>query len=341
MQRMKLGLRARAARALDAVGALRAVLDLRTRTGTPWLTALTYHRVSDVDEALFDRGVVDATPDDLDAHLAAASRWFTFVGIDELAAFVAGRPLPKSPLLVTFDDGYRECLDVALPVLQRHGVRATFFVPTTYVEERRVFWWDRLAYLVRRSARATLRLEYPAPRTIALEGDREAAVRALLAVVKGAFALDLERFLREVGEAADVAWTRETERAIADRLVLDWDGVRALARGGQDVESHTRSHRVLDTVPDAELDAELAGSRADLARALGAPPRSIAYPVGVPVPLRVRRAVARAGYTLGFTNTGGVTSRARFDRLAIRRVPMDRPVSPERLRALLAVPALA
>ena len=342
MHRPTIALRARLSRALDTVGALRAILELRARTGTPWLTALTYHRVTDDRDHPFDRGVVDATPDELDAQLTVLGRYFDFVGVDEVEDYLRTRKLPRSPALVTFDDGYRECLDVALPVLQKHRVPAAFFVPTTYVSARRLYWWDRLSYVLRTSPKARVTLEYPAPRTLVLDGDREAPLRELLAVVKAHFGLDLERFLRELGEAADVPWSDAIEHRLADRLVLDWDGVRALRRAGQHVHSHTRSHRVLQTVPDGDLAAELAGSRADLERELGEPTRAIAYPVGRAVPLRIRAAVRDAGYALGFTNEGGVSpTRFGFDPLAIRRVPMYRPIDAARFRALLALPPMA
>ena len=53
---------------------------------------------------------------------------------------------------MTFDDGYLDNHDVALPILVKHGVRAVFFLATDYIERRRLFWWDRVS-----SARARAR----------------------------------------------------------------------------------------------------------------------------------------------------------------------------------------
>ena len=89
---------------------------------------------------------------------------------------------------------------------------------------------------------------------------------------------------------------------------MTWDQVRALARAGMDVESHGRRHRVLQTLDDATLDDELAGSRADLEAQLGRPVRAIAYPVGrrIAREARIRDALAAAGYRIGLTNQSGV-----------------------------------
>jgi peptidoglycan/xylan/chitin deacetylase (PgdA/CDA1 family) len=111
-----------------------------------------------------------------------------------------------------------------------------------------------------------------------------------------------------------------------------------------DIQSHTRSHRVLQTLSADRLADELAGSRADIEREIGAPVRTVAYPVGYSirhVP-RIRAAVQRAGYEIGFTNATGVNYLWRpTDPLDVRRVPMMREQSTSMFRGLLAMPPLA
>src|SRR5262249_43075127 len=157
------------------------VMSLRAAAPT-WITVLTYHRVARRgDVSTLDEGVVDATPELLDAHLAFVKRWFRPIGIDDLRRHAAGRALPPNPLLITFDDGYRDTHDVALPILSRHGIRAAFFVATYYVERRLPYWWDRLAFVIKRSTRERLTLEYP--ERLDLERGA-AALRALQRIVK-------------------------------------------------------------------------------------------------------------------------------------------------------------
>ncbi|MBI2392722.1 MAG: polysaccharide deacetylase family protein [Deltaproteobacteria bacterium] len=338
----RLRLRRRIADLLERAGVAGPVL--RARPDTPWLTVLTYHRVRDAIDDRFDDGVTDATGAELDAHVGALARDFTFVGIDDLLRWIAGAPLPKSPLLITFDDGYRECVDVALPILQRHGARAVFFLATHYVEQRRVFWWDRAAFLVKNAAVSRARLREPAALDLDLADGREASLRAVLRVIKDRPGLDLERFLEALADACRVSWSSARERSFADELVMTWSDARALVAAGMDVQSHTRTHRVLQTVPDAELASELEGSRLDLERALGVPIRALAYPTGRPIRDRpaIEAAVRAAGYRLAFVNDGGVTLRwPRANPLGLRRIPMRQGLSSARLQALVALPFLA
>lgn len=338
------GKRDAVARALTSTGAAGLILRARARLRLPVLTVLTYHRVADLrgDES-FDPEVVDAAPAQFDQQLADVAEHFTVIGIDELIAYYAGAPLPPNPALITFDDGYKDCRHVVLPLLQKHGLRAVFFIATDYVAERRAYWWDRIHYLVKRSALPRLEIRYPEAMTLELGDDQAAALRRLLRVVKDTPALDLERFLGELADAAGVSWSREVERQMADELVMTWDEVRELRDAGMDVQSHTRTHRVLATVPVERLDDELGGAREILEGELGQPVPALAYPVGHRIRSRpeIVDAVRRAGYELGFANSGGVSRLSRgMDRYDVSRIGMDREMSQERFRGMLAVPVL-
>lgn len=336
--------RQRVARLLSQMGVLRATLALRSSVSTPRLSVLTYHRFPDPggDES-FDDGVIDVTPEAFDRQVSCLKKHFTLVGVDELCAFAAGKELPRNSVAITFDDGYLDNYLRALPILKRHDAKAIFFLPTAYIAERRVYWWDRAAYIVKRSAVDAIELEYPFRLRISLS-DRKLAVGRVLRLLKTHQPLDLERFLEGLATAARVEWSRKMERGFADRLLLTWDHVRALRKAGMDVQSHTRTHRVLQTLPPDELSDELAGSRADLQRELGEPARAVAYPVGNPVlsPSPIRTALEKAGYELGFSNgTGSNVLDGRVDRFNICRQTVGLNLSEDYLLAILTMPSLA
>jgi peptidoglycan/xylan/chitin deacetylase (PgdA/CDA1 family) len=263
--------------------------------------------------------------------------------------------------MVTFDDGYRSCHDVALPILRAVGVRATFFVATSFVSERRLYWWERIAVLLDQARRARRRtggngvtaviavIRYPRALTIDLD-DRKIH-ETLTDVVKDTADLDVERFLGELGATLGVEWTPEIEARHADHLIMTWDHVRALARAGMDVESHGRRHRVLQTLDDATLDDELAGSRRELEAQLGRSVRALAYPVGRRIngERRIRDALAAAGYQIGMSNQSGVNrwlppplrALSPIDPFDVRRLATDRAISDAMYLTQIALPQLA
>lgn len=331
---------------VDSVGLTRMVLAMR-RIMSPWITTLTYHRVARPDDAaMLDDGVVDVAPAQLDRQLAFLTQWFSPIGIGDLCAFVRGsRRLPPNPLLVTFDDGYRDNHDVALPILAKHGVRATFFVATDYVDRRRMYWWDRVSLVIKRSPRERLELSYPFEEELSIAGPqgRRQAIRRALRIVKDVPGLDLERFIEELERAAAVSLSYAEERTIVDLTVMTWNHVLALRAAGMDVQSHTHTHRVLQTLPRTEIDRELRVSRQILEEVLGEPVRAISYPVGRSLAHApdVLQAVRDAGYELGFSNGTGVNRTTCFKPLDAKRISLDIAMPDPFFRAVLALPWLA
>jgi peptidoglycan/xylan/chitin deacetylase (PgdA/CDA1 family)/CelD/BcsL family acetyltransferase involved in cellulose biosynthesis len=208
---------------LDRLGVPQLVMSLR-RKAPLWLTILTYHRVARPDAtSVLDDGVVDVTPELLERQLAFVGRWFQPVRMDDLLAFVQGRgELPNNPVLVTFDDGYRDNHDVALPILMHRGIRATFFIATDYVEQRRLFWWDRVAMAIKRSLRDRIEIDYPRPTALPLEdgAQRQTAVRRAQRIIKDTPGLDLDCFIDQLERAAGVVLGRDEERSMADETLM-------------------------------------------------------------------------------------------------------------------------
>jgi peptidoglycan/xylan/chitin deacetylase (PgdA/CDA1 family) len=335
------------AKLLEKTGATRAMLALRRRARSRWLPIVTFHRVLAPPRGspyLFDEGVIDASPEDFERYVRVISLHFTPIGIDDVIDSVRGARLPRNPILVTFDDGYKDNHEVVLPILERHGVKAVFFVATHYLTHRRVFWWDRINYLLKTSRRRGIRISYPSEMELALDAaNRAASIDLALRVVKDRVGLDLERFLEHVAEAADVPWTDELDRRLAERLLMTWDEVRRLRRAGMEVQSHTRTHRGLQTLSEAELRSELKGSRDDLERELDTTVHAISFPFGHRLGGRddIREQLGELGYKLGFTNATGTHRVGRtIDPYDIRRIAFDAGTPEALFRAMLAAPPL-
>lgn len=319
------------------------LLRLRGVVRSDWLTVLTYHRVADPRAASsLDDGVVDARPDAFDRQLAYLGRHCSVIGLDDLLEFRKGAPLPPNPVLITFDDGYLDNIEVALPILQRHGMKAVFFIATSYVNERRLFWWDRVSYMLKQSTKDVLELTYPRKMTLPLGAERERSQRRILSLIKLHFGLDLQRLLDDVEKASGVSLSAEAERQKVDEILMTWDHVRALKRAGMAVESHTRTHRVLQTLSPKDLADELGGSREELEGVLGSKVSAVAYPVrGLHFASEVRAAIRAAGYELGFSTGRGMNHAWRFDPLDVKRMSLERDLPDSYFHGMVALPYFA
>lgn len=337
--------RERIARLLDRSRAFDLILRARARVRAPVFSVLCYHSVGTPSRDYgFDPEVIDVTPEQFRTQLQVLRDHFSVIGVDTVCDALRGGKLPPNPVLITFDDGYRSCSDIALPILQEFGFTATFFVATHYITERRLYWWDKIHYFVKHSSRERITLRYPRAQTVELADQAEAA-KHLIGIIKAERELDLERFLAEVIAATDVIWSDVLEARLADQLIMKWDDIRRMHDAGMDIQSHTRSHRVLGTLSMKDLIDELVGARYDIESELKHRVRTVAYPVGYSIKHLpdVRRAVQAAGYEIGFTNASGVNYMWRtrdIDPFDIRRLAMDRGLSMQMFRGQLAVPLL-
>src|SRR5262245_45583277 len=128
-----------AARILGATG-LRYVLSRVARWSG--VLGLNYHRIGEAGRSVYDRGLWSATADDFDAQVGWLKSHFDIIRPDDLPAALAARR--GRHVLITFDDGYRDNYADAFPVLKRHGVPATFFITTGFIDDARLSWWDEI-----------------------------------------------------------------------------------------------------------------------------------------------------------------------------------------------------
>jgi peptidoglycan/xylan/chitin deacetylase (PgdA/CDA1 family) len=342
-----MALRRQLGSALDRLGVVRALLALRTRAEFPWrwLTVLTYHRIGTTVAPGFDPEVLDATPEAFEQQVRFLQRHFTLIDTRDLDTWRAGGPLPQNCAMITFDDGYRDNHDVVLPILRRLGAKAVFFVATSYINDRRVFWWELVNHALAASPRPLITLKHPHRIDLALadQAQRRASVAMLLRLLKAEAGLDMDRFIADLYAAAGVPFGATQERDFAERMLMTWDHVRALAAAGLDVQSHSYAHRVLHTLTPDQARGDLLRARLDLEGALNRPIRALAYPTGRPLggAAGLRQAVLDAGYRYGFTVERLVPIDRLSDWLGIPRMMMDQTVTASFFRATLAVPALS
>jgi peptidoglycan/xylan/chitin deacetylase (PgdA/CDA1 family) len=243
-------------------------------------------------------------------------------------AEIASDDVPARAAAVTLDDGYRDNLEHAAPALAAAGIPATLFVATGPVGEGGGFWWDELERVLRTAspdAAPSLTLELAGQRRafrLGSEPERRIARQHLYAwlqpMAPGEIGSALSAVRRWAGMPAE-GRAPELDRAMTP------EELRAFARTpGVTIGAHTRSHRSLRHADAAAQDAEIAGSRDELAAWLGTQPTAFSYPFGVPGEHFDDAVVARvraAGFSLGVTTRPGLVSRADRFRLPRCVVP--------------------
>jgi peptidoglycan/xylan/chitin deacetylase (PgdA/CDA1 family) len=239
------------------------------------VVVLGYHRIGDPATGVLDRGVFSATPEAFEEQMQLLARNFDVIGLDEFDA-VATRPRGRE-VLITFDDGYRDQVDVAARILHSQGLPATFFLTTGFVDNGGLAWWDEIAWMVRASNRSWL----PAdgrwlPSYVAFDPpDREGAVRALLSRYRELAGDDATEFLDYLATATG---SGRPDPGMAPWM--DWDGARELERLGHSVGGHSVTHPILSRLDADQQRREIVDCLARLRSELQGPVYSFAYPSG-------------------------------------------------------------
>jgi len=282
---------------------------------------LAYHRIVDSAAPGFRgyAGNASAAPDEFSAQMDWVARYFTPVTLGDVAAALEGAAqLPTRPLLVTFDDGYRDNLVAGLPVLERHGVGAAVFLATDHIGSGEPFWWDRAAFCL--AAAADQRVRLPFLGEVALGADRHPLIRTWVRRAKAVPDVDMRAAVDALPARLGVS---EPAPGMAGDL-LDWEDVAGMAARGVEFGAHTCRHPILTRVDGATAAAEVSGSVARVADAIGRTPLGFAYPNGqrADVDAAVEGAVAAAGVKLAFTLVPGPARWSEVVRrpLRIRRI---------------------
>jgi peptidoglycan/xylan/chitin deacetylase (PgdA/CDA1 family) len=218
-----------------------------------------------------------------------------------LIALANGDPLPARSVALTFDDGYTDALDVAVPLLQRYALPATFFLVPGFIERTCDAWWERLGWAVMSASRnevlwrgRRMRLSRRWQRFVALEW--------LLGQLKR-----MDRATRDHSVEELVDRLSPIGRPPTPAMFLDWKGCREVAAHGIEIGSHSATHMILGNEDPDDQFQDLASSRKILESQLEVPIELLAYPNGrrTDYSRDTVRAAQRAGYTYAVTTEHG------------------------------------
>jgi peptidoglycan/xylan/chitin deacetylase (PgdA/CDA1 family) len=332
------------ARVLGRLGVL-AMLERAADARQSGPLILTYHRIAEPATDCFYDPVISATPETFRMHVKWLRGHVRLLTLDELMEWLEnGLPWQEPVAMLTFDDGYCDNVEVAVPILQEFGVPATFFIPTAFLEAPKLPWWDQVAYILKKTQVGMLKVPYGPhhhARSLAIDLTATPRSEAITTVIRA--------FLDET--ISDGPWFLDHLRSLADvdlheqdlgqALFMSWNQLQQLVCSGSGlaVGSHTHSHRKLAGLDDDSQLQELTRSKSILESRLGTQVRALAYPYGWSgtYTARTRSLAAEAGYRLAFTAQAGVNQPGRVNPYEIRRLGVGTGDSPMLLRARLAL----
>lgn len=236
------------------------------------LSILIYHRVlarpdplfpAEVDAAIFDR------------QMARVAGCFKTMSLLDAVQGLRQGNLPSRAACITFDDGYADNAEVALPILQKYGIPATFFIASGFLDGGRM-WNDTVIELVRRAPGQWLDLSAMGLGRFPINSlsQRQQAINTLLGKLKY---FPIEARLSQVNEMCS-----RVPVVLQENLMMTSNQVRQLHNSGMEIGGHTVNHPILARMERAAARAEIADGKEALEYIIRAPVKLFAYPNGKP-----------------------------------------------------------
>ncbi|MDZ7803471.1 polysaccharide deacetylase family protein [Thiohalophilus sp.] len=280
------------------------------------LSILIYHRVLPRPDPML--------PGDPDAatfrwQMQTVARLFNVLPLSGAVERLASGSLPPRAACITFDDGYADNAEVALPILRALDLPATFFVAAGYLDGGMMFN-DRVIETVRRLPEGEVDLGAVdmAPQSISSISDRIALAMQVIKQIKHLDPAERDEKVQALVELNNDTLPRD--------LMMRSAQLQELADAGMTIGGHTLSHPILARISDARARQEIAAGRETLESILRQPVKLFAYPNGKPGQDYAAQHVSmvrECGFDAAVSTAWGVSTRHHDPYQLARFTPWD------------------
>jgi len=303
---------------------------------SPRLSILNYHRVLSARDPLRP---FEPTAVEFSRKMEVLARCFNPLGLAEALTLMQQNKLPKRAVCVTFDDGYADNLQVALPVLQRWRIPATVFVSSGYID-RNSMWNDRVIESVRQwvekgNTHLDLSLLGLGAHNCTNTDDCLVTIERLLEKIKYCSSGERSALVEGIERKVNVS---------VGSLMMSRKELQALYLSGVTIGAHTHTHPILSGLSEEDSHFEIATSKRILESWLQAPVDYFAYPNGrfdKDYGLLQQDQVKALGFKAALSTNPGVASEASNIWQLPRFTPWDKQSWRYMLRLMLSRRCLA
>jgi peptidoglycan/xylan/chitin deacetylase (PgdA/CDA1 family) len=232
-----------------------------------------FHRVSPERDILWD----PMDPALFERCLRYITHNFEVINLEEAINIPLNQNIQYATIL--FDDGFKDNIQYAAPLLEKYGINASFYVVTDCIEKNVPTWTSVLENLFQKTLRSRLVIDFDfiSPE---LQVSNLFTPKERIEYVK-----KLKPFLKKVTHEQRNLVLDRVQESYSDvpesKIMMNWDDLRELKKAGHYIGSHTVTHAMLGTMTDAnEILFELSHSAKMIKNNLGHFPLTISYPVG-------------------------------------------------------------
>lgn len=241
-------------------------------------SALLYHRIVpqkfQTDEFSPYRGLA-VTKECFEEQARYLKENFKCLSLSKAIELLREGTLPRKSLIITFDDGYKDNLTLALPILEKYELPATIYVVTGLIDRTAELWWFEQEFIVRNCRDLDFRWQDKLYRwALGSTQEKYLAIQCLNDLFKKFSLSQQKSFMQALRAQCAQKYSYENE-------ILTWEELEKLDRHPLiTIGAHTQNHPMLPHLDKSELLAELSESKASLEKHLGHQISHLAYPFG-------------------------------------------------------------
>ena len=260
-----------------------------------------------------------------EAQCAHLRKHYTPVSLTEAAARLRGtEPIEEGLVVVTVDDGYRDFLENAFPVLCQYDIPATVFLTTDMPDRNSWLWVDQVTFCIRQSPVREIALNIGGRERWALD-TTEKRGQAAVSIKEAMKTIPNQERLAVLARLPRLLEVDLPEQPPESHVPLCWDDVRMLAKRGVEIGAHNQTHPILSRLSGIEqLRAEIHGSKQRIEQETGIEVNHFCYPNGTSADFTAEAVdiVKAAGFSTAVTGTTGV-NRIGSNLLELRRIGVE------------------
>jgi peptidoglycan/xylan/chitin deacetylase (PgdA/CDA1 family) len=288
-----MGVKELVASVANYTGVLDAYALARRKLTKSQVAILGYHRVCPATDRESHEAAEIVSPGSFREQIKYLSKHFEILSLDQLTAIVrSASPLPERAAVITLDDGYKNNYEYAYPLLQEYDIPATIFVVTGNLDNEELFWWDRVAYILKHTTKRQLDLGQLGNYRLESEGSRFHAIASIIEKLKRISDDKKNLLVDKLSRICEVKIQHHLGRGV----LLSWEDVREMSRGGIAFGAHSVNHPILTNMPLERARDEIAESKRILERRLGKSVTHFSYPNG-DYNTAIAELVASSGFT--------------------------------------------
>jgi peptidoglycan/xylan/chitin deacetylase (PgdA/CDA1 family) len=282
------------------------------------LIVVTFHRVlKDSQRKEYPLPGLVVTQEEFDWILSELSQYFSCGTLEQAIKDHKSMPAHKPPLAITFDDGQLDNYELALPILEKHHIKATFYIPTDYIDTSKNLWHDVVGFSVKNFNQdqstfieiGQLMKEY-------LGDDFDFTdIKSTINSCKGLTSIklsELTQSLSAIDQPPIPNWAG----------MMNWEQIKILSDKGHEIGSHTRTHPILTEIDnEGDLLNEINESKTIIEEQISKEVHSFCYPNG-DQDKYIHDIVCKSGYKNAVITDIGINE-TLDNPMSIKRVDID------------------